>query len=158
VGRVGMYLLQLVGLVGILGLVSYISWTKMVLGAVLTIIGALFPQGTSDVQSGQGTLKFAKASVVLKGSLRIGIVLGGIILLIGAVLDGYEGYKEKNQQRALGGIDRLSDRFRSNVAPLVEGSSTHVDPVEIRRSLEAYEKLLEQYRRLILDQKQDPSR
>jgi len=153
--RLGMYLLEFFGLVGMVGLVAYISWTKMALGAVLTMIGALFPQCTGDSQSGQGTVKFANASAVLKGSLRVGMVLGGIVLLIGAVLDGYEGYREKSRQRALIGIERLKDRYRSVVAEMQEEDSDQVNPEERKRSMEAYEELLDKYRSQLQDQGQD---
>lgn len=72
----------------------------------MTMIGAFFPNISADKNQGQGEAGILKARAVLRGSLRTGVILGELILLIGAVVDGYQGYRER---RLKSSIEDLSD-------------------------------------------------
>ncbi len=92
-------ILELLGLFGIVGILAFVSWTKMLLGALMTTIGAFFPnfrRGESD--HGHGTISVWGMKAALRGSLRFGVVFGGIVLIIGAILDGHTGWKKAHEQ------------------------------------------------------------
>jgi hypothetical protein len=75
--------LEYLGLAGIIGILAFITWTKMLLGAVVTIVGAFFPSRNSDKATGTGTIKWSQFNVAFKGSLRIGVIIAGIVLIVG---------------------------------------------------------------------------
>jgi hypothetical protein len=81
-------ILEFVGLGGIILMISLVSLTKMALGAILTIVGAFYPSNVDDKTPGQANINIAKAKAAFKGSLRYGVILGGVILIMGAIVDG----------------------------------------------------------------------
>ena len=91
-----LYILELLGLLGILSIIAFISWTKMLLGAALTTIGAFFPQLKSrSSEKGEGRIESHNFKATLKGTLRFGVIFAGLVLVVGAVLDGHTG-KQKS--------------------------------------------------------------
>ena len=81
------YLVELGAASFLLLFFAFITWTKVALGAALTVVGAFFPHSTSDKATGTGALKIGGASITLKGSLRVGVVLAGIALVINEGID-----------------------------------------------------------------------
>jgi hypothetical protein len=95
--QIWLYILELLGLLGILGIIAFISWTKMLLGAALTAIGAFFPQlNLRSPEKGEGRIESHRFKVILKGTLRFGVVFAGLVLVVGAVLDGHTGLQKFN--------------------------------------------------------------
>jgi hypothetical protein len=89
------YLLELGGVGGIVALLAFIPWTKLALGGVLAFLGAFFPNfgGTKvDRQGGYAQIKVLNILLKMSGGLRFGLVLAGLIVLVGAILDGHQGY------------------------------------------------------------------
>jgi hypothetical protein len=93
------FLLELLGVAGLVSLLAYITWTKMALGAVLTLLGAFFPSLKDARQklAGEGQVSWRGFLLKINGGIRFLVVIGGIILLIGAVLDGHEGYVKESR-------------------------------------------------------------
>jgi hypothetical protein len=94
--------LELASLGGLIGLMAFITWTKMALGGVLAITGAFFPSPVAiDEKSNKGTTEIKAWNFLIKmtGGLRFGVVVAGLILLVGAVLDGHDGYVEHQRER-----------------------------------------------------------
>ncbi len=65
------YLIELTAAGGLIFVLSFVSWTKVVLGAVLTAVGAFFPYSSADKSKGSGALKIGGAHITLRGSLRV---------------------------------------------------------------------------------------
>ena len=89
-------LLEMLGLSGILFLLHFIPWTKMTLGAGLTLAGAFWPrqrQSANPTHSeGQFEAKAKEWSLSARGSLRFLVVLSGMILIVGSVADGARNF------------------------------------------------------------------
>jgi hypothetical protein len=100
------WLLELLGLGGVLAAVAYISWTKMTLGCAIALIGAFFPKTRSDGAKGSGELHTKGTRAVFKGSLRVGLVLAGIVLLIGSLADSEDRYYVASLQAANQALQR----------------------------------------------------
>jgi len=101
------YLLELLGIGGLVGLLAYITWTKMALGSALSLLGAFFPElHAKESEQGEGTIDAGKVKVVFRGGLRFVVVISGLVLIVGAVLDGHEKYKE---EKARDEISRLNN-------------------------------------------------
>lgn len=92
-----LYLLELLGVAGIVGLIAFIPWTKMALGATLSFLGAFFPTIKAANPQGEGEVSLKNFVARFSGGIRVGVVLGGVILIVGALLDGYEE-KERNDK------------------------------------------------------------
>ena len=86
-------ILEFASLGGIVVMISLVSLAKMALGAVLTLAGAFFPSKQEDKSAGQANIKFAKVTAAFKGSLRYGVIVGGVLLIIGAIIDGAHDVK-----------------------------------------------------------------
>ncbi len=97
--RILMYLLELVGVAGIVGLLVFIPWTKMALGAALTFLGAFFPTVRPTQTSGGGEVRWHRVLARFSGGIRVGVVLGGLVLLIGAVLAGVDGKRTADDEK-----------------------------------------------------------
>ena len=75
-GRIVLYLLELIGLGGLLVFITFIKWTNVALGAVLSIVGAFFPQvrrlrTQAGEGAGEGSTTFGKVSVVVRGGYAL---------------------------------------------------------------------------------------
>ncbi len=140
--KVIIYILELIGIGGLIGLMAYISWTKMALGASLSLLGAFFPELQAKEESpGQGTINAGKVKVVFRGGLRFVVVVSGMILIVGAVLDGHDSYKQKKVsvllekgQLEYDQLRRLSELLSQNkgAAGTVDSSSVHAAQSVVR--------------------------
>lgn len=96
--RIVIYLLELLGLIGIVGMLAFIPWTKMALGGALAAIGAFFPRLQEEKdRPGKLTLKHKAIQVMLNGGPRFALVSAGIVVLLGALLDGHDGLAKKQE-------------------------------------------------------------
>jgi hypothetical protein len=114
------YILELLGVGGIVALIAFVSWTKLTLGGVLTVLGAYFPSlqpKTNNVAAGNTQIKVWNIFLKMSGTLRFGVVVAGLLVLVGAILDAHKGYVADS-------ANRLQSRL-----PLRPG----VDPVENMR-------------------------
>ena len=101
-GRAALYMMERLGLIGMIGIMSYIAWTKMLLGAALSMVGAFFPRvhGHDATDRGSGKINMHKIAISMVGGVRVLVVIGGIILIVGAVLDGHTSYVEAKEKEA----------------------------------------------------------
>jgi hypothetical protein len=97
------FILELAGLGGLIALLAYVTWTKIVFGGVLALIGAFFPavrvhskKTAPDPETGNIRIGSRGFSVAARGTLRALVVLAGIVVITGAVLDGA---REERQNR-----------------------------------------------------------
>ncbi|MGL6313088.1 hypothetical protein [Vibrio sp. WXL103] len=85
------YIIEVLGLVSAVGLISYISWTKMILGSALALLGAFFPEiNRKTEEEGQAQVQVGKINVSFRGGLRFAVVVAGIILIVGSLGDGVD--------------------------------------------------------------------
>jgi hypothetical protein len=77
-----LYVTELSGLGAIVLILYFVSWIKIALGSTLVVTGAFFPFTRSDKATGKGALKWKNVSIDFRGSLRVGVILAGIILII----------------------------------------------------------------------------
>jgi len=63
-------------------LVLSVAWWPMALGALLVVFGAFWPHSKSDTAKGSGTVSTKGFKMTMSGSLRIGVMLAGIIILV----------------------------------------------------------------------------
>lgn len=140
--------LEFIGLGGLIAIFAYIPWTQMVLGAVLTMVGAFYPHSSADKAKGQGHLNSARFSALFKGSLRAGVVIAGILLIIGAVVDGYsrkEARDEIEKELAGNSIRRIPSstpnatdpRLRQRLEEMIEKAAVAKAAREIAEKAEA---------------------
>lgn len=112
-----LYLMELVGVGGLLGLLGFITWTKMGLGAALSLLGAFFPElHVKNNEQGEGKIDAGKVSVVFRGGLRFVVVVAGLVLIVGSVLDGHEGFKEA-QAKELDAKVNLYENLLTKIKP-----------------------------------------
>ena len=105
--RIVFYLLEMIGVVGIVGLLAFIPLTKVALGAALACIGAFFPTIRPVQVTGDGEVRVSRFRARFRGGVRIGVILGGLILLVGAVLTGVE---ERNKA-----AHKVSERYQDKL-------------------------------------------
>lgn len=112
----------------IFGAISFMSWTKMTLGAALSVIGAFFPankRNKNNNTNGIGAIKILGAEVTFSGAARYAVIVGGILLILGSIFDGaslYASNKTEFSERTLNDIpttkdldklDEISDRIKA---------------------------------------------
>jgi hypothetical protein len=92
------YLLELGGVGGIVSLIAFIPWTKFALGSALAVVGAFFPQlnASRNLEKGSAQITAWNMLIKLSGSLRFAVVIAGLLILIGAISDGHEGYLQND--------------------------------------------------------------
>jgi hypothetical protein len=104
------YFLELLGIAGITGLLAFIPWTKMALGAVLAFLGAFYPTLKVVPTKGQGEIQWKQMIAKFSRGAGIAVVLAGIILHIGAILDGYYNKEEHDKNLLKQRISEFSKR------------------------------------------------
>jgi len=73
---------ELIPIFILFALVLSVSWHPMGLGALLVVLGAFWPYSKSDAAKGSGTVSIKGFKITMNGSLRIGVMLAGIVVLI----------------------------------------------------------------------------
>ena len=76
------FVFEYVGVFGVVALLVFVPATKTVVGAVLTIIGAFMPAQFIRAEKGKGTIKLLGSNISFGGSLRIGVIVAGLITLV----------------------------------------------------------------------------
>ncbi len=76
------FVFEYVGVFGVLALLLFVPATKTVVGAVLTVIGAFMPAQFIRTEKGKGTIKLLGSNISFGGSLRIGVIVAGLITLV----------------------------------------------------------------------------
>jgi hypothetical protein len=127
-----MYLLELLGVAGIVGLIAFIPWTKMALGAVLAFLGAFFPTRNVAQAQGQGEVRWKQVIAKFSGGVRVGVVIAGMILLIGALLDGYQKKQAEEEMHKRTefeeGVEQAMQRLRAVLGSRQKTSSSGALP------------------------------
>lgn len=96
------YLFHYAGLMGLLAFMKAISWSKMLFGGFLSIVGAFYPN-KKERSEGEAHIEVSKFKLFIKGSIKFTLVVVGAILIIGSVLDGFNG-KDKHYPTGYIGI------------------------------------------------------
>lgn len=127
-------ILEFVGLGGLVSLVAFVPWSKMTLGGVLALAGALFPHfGKKDEHDpGKGSVSTKFVRLTVNGGPRILLVFAGLILIAGSVLDGFMHRQEDEEAR----IWRAAARFGGYAEPA--SMKRELDRTADPRVLEAY--------------------
>jgi hypothetical protein len=92
--------MEYMGVIALVGLFVFVPITKMVLGAILTVVGAFFPtvQSANKKDEGKGKISLFKVAVTLSGGIRFAVIFAGVILLIGSILEGYKNYDKQKSE------------------------------------------------------------
>ena len=87
-------LLAVVGLGGLVALLAFVPIKKAALGCILSAVGALFPQlnlAPPKAEKGSGSISLGNfLRMSLNGSPRVLLVLAGIVLIAGSILEAHE--------------------------------------------------------------------
>jgi hypothetical protein len=75
-------LFEYVGVFGVVALLVFVPASKTVVGAVLTVIGAFMPAQFIRAEKAKGTIKLFGSNISFGGSLRIGVIVAGLITLV----------------------------------------------------------------------------
>jgi hypothetical protein len=81
------FLVEYIGLFGVLALFLFVPVSKTVTGGTLTIIGAFFPARFLKGVTGNGSIRILGNEVSFGGSLRLAVVVSGIVTLIFAGIE-----------------------------------------------------------------------
>lgn len=140
------FIFELVGLGGLVLVISYITWTKMLLGSVITLVGAFFPEMRSkEKQHGEGEINAGNFRVVFSGGLRFAVVIAGIILIIGSVVDGFQGAAKENitstyeQKLSADSMRKIAEALEQSGALDKKQNDTKIDNENLRKLLELVE-------------------
>jgi membrane-associated protease RseP (regulator of RpoE activity) len=91
-------LFRFFGLFSVLVFIKSVSWTKMTLGGVLSLLGAFLFQGSKESKEhGEVQVKSNSFAVIAKGGLRVLVIACGVVLITGAVLEGFRGVREQEK-------------------------------------------------------------
>jgi hypothetical protein len=97
------FLIELVGVGGVAALLVFVTWTKVLLGAFLAFLGAFFPSLKDSRQQVHADAHISFRQLVLKvtGSVRVAVIAGGLILIVGGLIDAHDGYPRNGLVRAI---------------------------------------------------------
>ena len=79
-------LIEYIALYGVVALMIFVPMKQIVVGMVLTFLGAFFPSDFTNKLTGNGKITFKGVEVSLAGSLRLGVIVAGIVVLIGVAI------------------------------------------------------------------------
>jgi uridylate kinase len=123
------YFCELLGLGSLLLIIKFIPFSKSVMGVVLSLTGAFFPElNKGKKERGEGTIDAGKIKVILKGGVRFAVVMGGLVLIVGAVLEGYGDYQKKKSQEISAGFLGMSSAAFKNRFLLADSLGTQIVP------------------------------
>ncbi len=141
-GKIIVYVLELIGLGGLLVFITFIKWTNVALGAILSIAGAFFPQIRGlRTDSGEGSTTFGGVSVVVRGGARFAVVVAGIVLIVGGIVQGFTNYHEQK-------ASELLDREKKDKTCL-DTAQQHVESLQRLRDPQLAQSEIEKVRKLI---------
>lgn len=110
------HLLHFFGIYGFAGLLAFVHIAPLAMGGLLTFAGAFFPDVSAvrknDPSIGKAEFKMRNILFKLSGTLRFAVVCGGLILLVGSILDGQQKYVADAGQRLQKEASRLSRSLR----------------------------------------------
>ena len=138
------WLIELLSLVGLVAILAYVKWSLTTLGAVLTLIGAFFPKMSTDKSKktkGSAKVKSKNLSLIFRGSLRIGVILAGLLLVIGGVANVPEEKKIAEEKATFETLKEIQ-----LLLPLVESSRQEIEdmsPEEKAERIIAYGRFLQ---------------
>ena len=99
------WLLEMIGLGGLVLLLSYIKWVHLIFGGVLALLGAFFPavrvpsrRSVIKPETGDVQIKFDRVAVVARGTLRALVVIAGIVVIVGSIVEGYKSHEQAERK------------------------------------------------------------
>lgn len=112
-----------VGLMGLLAFMKAVSWSKMLFGGFLSIVGAFYPS-KKERSEGEAHIEVSKFKIFIRGSIKFALVIVGAILIIGSIIDGY---KDKEKYYPLGyiGVSYVKCDAGALIMRVGEGSSAY---------------------------------
>jgi hypothetical protein len=119
-------LFRYLGLMGLLVFMKTISWSKMLTGSFLAIIGVFYPNKKQiDEKEGEAKIEVPKFNIFIKGSLKFTLVIAGIILIVASVFNGMDGYSAYKTSKSKGyiGIAYTVDKNNSIIITKVVENS-----------------------------------
>lgn len=137
--------LEYFGVFAFAGLLVFVPLTKLAMGSLLTFGEAFLPNvGSTQKDSsatGRAEVKMWQVLFKLSGTLRFAVIVGGLILLVGAILEGHENYVADSGKRLEKQISRSAERLDPEskkridemIRKLSKGQITepHADPAVI---------------------------
>lgn len=84
-------------LMGVLYYIKSVSWSKILIGSSMSIIGALYPTQETN-KDNTSSVQISKFKIYFKGSLKFALIIAGIIIIISAAIDGFKDKKELEKQ------------------------------------------------------------
>ena len=125
------YLIEFISVSGIIVLFAFIPWTKFTLGLALAIAGAFLPSMKEARQNknASGEITFQNMVMKFNGGIRIAVVMGGLIVLTGAMIDAKKEYVDNQPEaHATKGISVNSINANQLIAPAkVEATDKSTD-------------------------------
>lgn len=111
------------GLMGLLAFMKAVSWSKMLFGGFLSIVGALYPS-KKEHSKGEAHIEISKIKIFIRGSIKFALVIIGAILIIGSIIDGF---KDKEKYYPLGyiGISYVKCDAGALIMQVSEGSPAY---------------------------------
>lgn len=82
-------LFRYLGLMGLLAFMKAVSWSKMLFGGFLSIVGAFYPNSKNQKDTGEAHIEVSKIKLYAKGTVKFMLIIVGAILIIGSVVDGF---------------------------------------------------------------------
>jgi hypothetical protein len=88
------WLIEYFSVIGLVIYLASVALSKIVIGAILSILGALLPQSTEHVppSPGTATIQSNHFRFDFRGSARLALVLCGLVVLAGAAFEHYPQY------------------------------------------------------------------
>jgi hypothetical protein len=103
------WLIEYFGVIGLVIFLARVAVSQLVLGAILSILGALLPSSNEHPSPSRGTVTVESGDVRFdfRGSAKLALVLCGFLVLAGATLEHYAQYASEAalRQVALSGSE-----------------------------------------------------
>lgn len=120
-------LIEYILLFGTIGIVVFVPIKQFALGAILSLLGAFFPSSVADKLTGDTKLKIASSEISISGTIRLGVIAAGLIVLL---LAGKESFDNASETGRSIEKDEVSRPFIDLVIGLLPGISLYPEAFE----------------------------
>jgi hypothetical protein len=107
------FIFEFAAFFGIITLLVFVPLTKMIVGAILTVVGAFMPGQLAKSEKGQGSLKLLGTDISFVGSLRMGVVVAGLVVLVFATTETATNVASVNNQAGALAETKHGDDFET---------------------------------------------
>ena len=111
------------GLMSLLVFMKVFSWSKMLFGGFLSLVGACYPiEKNSEKDKGTAEIKKNNFSLIFKGSLKFVLVIAGAVLIVSSIFDGVQIAQEETEKGYIG-IKFICDPMKGlTIANVIENT------------------------------------